>query len=160
MLLFDRRTFLLSGVALAGCGFQPSYGPKGSASALRGKVRVVSSGTRDTFTLAHNLVDIFAQTVDEQYVLTFTVETDEAAIGITPEQEITRYHVTGKAHYTLTRTDGQTLASGTARSFTAYSATGSTVTSVTATRDAYDRLMSILADQIAAQIHAKIAVPA
>lgn len=158
MLLFDRRYFLLSAVALAGCGFQPAYGPKGSASALRGKVRVESADTRDAFTLAHRLNDIFAQAIDPQYVLTFTVETDEAALGITPDQEITRYHVTGIAKFSVTRTsDGQTVASGGARSFTAYSATGSTVSSVTATRDAYDRLMAILADQIAAQIHAKLA---
>jgi LPS-assembly lipoprotein len=161
MLLFDRRTFLLSVVALAGCGFKPAYGPNGSASALRGKVRVDSSGTRESFTLAHDLEDIFAQASNEQYVLTFTVETEEAGLGITPDQEITRYHVTGTAKYTLVRTaDGQTVASGEARNFTAYSATGSTVSSVTATRDAYDRLMSILADQIAAQIHAKLAAPA
>jgi LPS-assembly lipoprotein len=159
MLLFDRRTFLLSAVALAGCGFQPAYGPSGSASALRGKVRVESTGTRESYTLAHALEDIFAQAVDEKYVLTFSVTTDESAVGITPDQEITRYHVTGIAQYSVvSTTDGQTVASGEARSFTAYSATGSTVSSVTATRDAYDRLMSILADQIAAQIHAKIAL--
>jgi LPS-assembly lipoprotein len=161
MLLFDRRSFLLSAVALAGCGFQPAYGPNGTASKLRGKVRVEPSDTREGFTLAHALEDIFAQANDEQYVLSFTIKTGEDGLGITTDQEITRYHVTGSAKYTLVRTsDGQTAASGEARSFTAYSATGSTISSITATRDAYDRLMSILADQIAAQIHAKVAAPA
>jgi LPS-assembly lipoprotein len=159
MLLFDRRTFLLSAAALAGCGFQPAYGPKGSASALRGTVQVESSGTRDSYTMAHALEDIFAQPVDPKYLLTVSTETDENAVGITPDQEITRYHVTGVAAFTLVNIkDGQTAASGEARSFTAYSATGSTVSSVTATRDAYGRLMSILADQISAQIHAKLTV--
>lgn len=161
MLLFNRRTFLLSAVALAGCGFQPAYGPNGTASKLRGKVRVEPSDTREGFTLAHALEDIFAQAVDEQYVLSFTVDTDEDGLGITTDQEITRYHVTGTAKFSLIRTaDGQTVASGEARSFTAYSATGSTVSSVTATRDAYDRLMSILADQISVQIYAKVATSA
>ncbi|MEM5477261.1 LPS assembly lipoprotein LptE [Pacificibacter sp. AS14] len=161
MLLFNRRSFLLSAVALAGCGFTPAYGPNGTASALRGKIRVESLNTREGFTLAHDLEDIFAQASDEQYVLSFTIETDEDGLGINTDQEITRYHVTGAAKYTLVRTtDGQTVASGEARNFTAYSATGSTVSSVTATRDAYDRLMSILADQIAAQIYAKLATPA
>ncbi|MBU2866597.1 LPS assembly lipoprotein LptE [Pacificibacter marinus] len=161
MLLFNRRTFLLSAVALAGCGFQPAYGPNGTASKLRGKIRVESSDTREGFTLAHELESIFAQATDEQYLLTFSIDTDEDGLGITTDQEITRYHVTGSAKYTLVRTsDGQTAASGEVRSFTAYSATGSTVSSVSATRDAYDRLMSILADQIAAQIHAKMAATA
>ncbi|MBU2936020.1 MULTISPECIES: LPS assembly lipoprotein LptE [Pacificibacter] len=161
MLLFNRRTFLLSAAALAGCGFQPAYGPNGTASKLRGKVRIESSDSREGFTLAHALEDIFAQTVDEQYVLSFTIETDEDGLGITTDQEITRYHVTGTAKFSLIRTaDGQTVASGEARNFTAYSATGSTVSSVTATRDAYDRLMSILANQISVQIYAKMATSA
>ena len=160
MLLFDRRTFLLSAVALAGCGFQPTYGPNGSGSALRGAIRVDTSGNREAYVLANKLEDIFARPATPTYALTFDVDTDEAAVGITPEQEITRYHVTGKAKYSLINiADGQTVASGEVNSFTAYSATGSTVSSVTATRDAYDRLMEILADQMAAQIHAKVAVP-
>lgn len=159
MLLFNRRTFLLSVVALAGCGFQPAYGPNGGATALRGMVRVAQPDDRESYTLAHKLEDIFAQPQAEKYLLTYKITTSEDAVGITPDQEITRYHVKGSAKYALTTVaDGQTVASGEAASFTAYSATGSTVSSVTATRDAYDRLMSILADQIAAQIQAKIAI--
>lgn len=159
MLLFNRRSFLISTVALAGCGFQPSYGPAGSATALRGMVRVAVPDDRESYTLAHKLEDIFAQPLDEKYLLTYEIKTDEDAIGITPDQEITRYHVNGTVTYALTTTaDGQTIASGNVTSFTAYSATGSTVSSVTATRDAYERLMSILADKTAAQIQAKIAI--
>lgn len=160
MLLFDRRSFLLSAVALAGCGFQPAYGPKGSASALRGMVRIDTNGTRDTYTLTNKLADIFAQPTDAKYALTYRLNTDESAVGITPDQEITRYHVTGSATYTLVNiADGQTIASGKVENFTAYSATGSTVSSITVTRDAYDRLMAILAEQMAAQIQAKMATP-
>jgi LPS-assembly lipoprotein len=158
MLLFNRRIMLIGAVALAGCGFQPSYGPNSAASDLRGSVQVEAAQDRNSYTLAHQLEDIFARPTDPKYLLKFNAETSEASVGITPDQEITRYHVTGIATYTLVEmATGQVLTSGEARSFTAYSATGSTVSSVTATRDANERLMTILADQIAADATSKFA---
>ncbi|RPE64842.1 LPS-assembly lipoprotein [Pacificibacter maritimus] len=149
---------MITAVALAGCGFQPAYGPTSAASQLRGAVQIDAPQDRNAYTVARRLEDIFARPQDPQYSLKFSVQTDDESVGITPDQEITRYHITGTATYTLADvTTGRILASGTAQSFTAYSATGSTVSSVTATRDATTRLMNILADQIATDASSKFA---
>ena len=54
------------------------------------------------------------------------------------------------------------MASGSETNFTGYSATGSTVETLAGERDAFERLMRILADQIAARLlaTADLATPA
>ena len=47
------------------------------------------------------------------------------------------------------------MTSGTVQSFTSYSATGSTIATLAAQRDARARLMQILADQIAQRLAAE-----
>jgi LPS-assembly lipoprotein len=59
----------------------------------------------------------------------------------------------GVIDYTLSdHATGTRLAGGRVESFTAYSATGSTVAGLAAEEDATYRLMRILADQIVAQL--------
>ena len=61
--------------------------------------------------------------------------------------------IIGAAGYSLTRkSDGVVVASGSETNFTGYSATGSTVETLAGERDAYKRLMRILADQISARL--------
>lgn len=156
---FNRRTFLLSAVALSGCGFSPTYGPNGSATKLRNQVSLAAPTDRNGYELAAQLAAIFGQPNAPKFSLSYDIETDEKAVGITPDQEITRYHVTGRVKYVLLdQATGQTAASGSVQSFTAYSATGTTVSTQSAKLDAYSRLMAILASQLSAQLQAKIAV--
>lgn len=143
-------------VALTGCGFTPVYGPRGAGTALRGRVAIDAPNDRESYALVEKLSRGFGSTTSADYRLSYEIVTARKAVGLTRAQEIRRYHITGKVTYSLNDVaTNRVLASGEVESFTAYSATGSTVSTLTAPRDAYERLMTILADQIVTQIHAK-----
>ena len=79
-------------------------------------------------------------------------------VGITTDNKITRYNLKGVVDYVLTdRATGTRVTGGRVQSFTAYSATGSTVAGLAAEEDAALRLMRILADQIVARLIAATA---
>lgn len=152
---FNRRLFLLSSMALAGCGFTPVYGPSGAGRALRGAVEVDAPSDREAHSFAQAATRSLGEALSPHYRLGYEITTDEKPIGLTRDQEIKRYHVTGKVTYTLIDiASGNTVASGTVERFTAYAATGSTVASLSATSDAYDRLMSQLADAVVLEMTA------
>lgn len=158
---FDRRTLLISLAALTGCGFTPAYRPGSRGAALRGKVDILAPDDRESYTLVNRLTEQFGPTETPLYRLSYNISTTRNQIGITRDQEILRYHVAGEVSYTLTDiTTGRLLAKRKASSFTAYSATGSSVDTLTASRDAYERLMVILADQMVSQIIATVELPA
>lgn len=154
---FNRRIALLGLLALGACGFTPAYGPGGSGADLRGAVRVAAPEDQASYALVRHLETRLGQPSRPAYDLAYTIKTNRKAVGITPEQETTRYHLTGTVSYVLADSTGQTVQSGVVRSFTAYAATGSTTSTLTATRDAEERLMVILADQIVARLAADMA---
>lgn len=144
---------LLVVAALAGCGFTPVYGPNGAASGLRGTVEVEEPDNRAEYHLVVRLEERLGQPSAPAYDLAYKIETRTEQIGITPDQETLRYNVTGFADYALTdRATGEEVTAGRVTSFTAYSATGSTVATLAADRDAERRLMVILADQIVTRL--------
>lgn len=150
---WSRRALLLAALALPACGFQPVYAPGGAAEGLRGQVAVADPTTRDAFALAARLEDRLGPATAPRYRLDYSVETDSDALVVTQEQETTRYNVIGKVRYRLTDLGtGAVADSGTVTSFTGYSATGSTLATLSARRDAYERLTVILADQIMARL--------
>ena len=71
------------------------------------------------------------------------------------EGNIERYDVLGRATYELrdAATDA-VVSSGDVESFTGYSATGTSVASLAAERDARERLMIILADLVVTRLQA------
>lgn len=154
----DRRFVLIGLAALAGlsaCGYQPVYGTGGTAQALRGRIRVADPADRNGFTLLGRLEDRLGQPQAPRYDLTYRITTSEEELGITPAQETTRYNVLGRVDFTLTdRQGGQVVLTGSVNSFTGYSATGTTVSTRVAQRDAHERLMVILADQIVTRLMA------
>jgi LPS-assembly lipoprotein len=80
---------------------------------------------------------------------------------VTLTGETTRYSLVGQVDYTLTARDGGTVvASGQVGNFTGYSATGSTVETLAGERDARERLMTILADQLVTRLYATADLPA
>ena len=151
----DRRLFLLglAALPLAGCGFEPAYGTGGVAEKLRGRVLVDAPDDRDGFTLVSRLEERLGRAQAPAYRLSYAIETEKDDLAITTAQEITRYHVVGRVSYSLTEAgSGTVLAQGRVDSFTGYSATGTTVSTLAAERDAYERLMIILADQIVTRL--------
>ena len=150
---FNRRTLMLSLAALSACGFTPAYGPNGPAKGLRGQIQVDAPTDRNGFDFVRRLEERLGRANVAQYRLSYTLKLSEDDLGITPAQEITRYNVLGTAHFTIQNVStGETVTSGTVSNFTSYSATGTTVSTQTAKRAAYARLMVILADQITTRL--------
>lgn len=140
-------------MALAACGFAPAYGPGGPAAGLQGRIRVGNPSDKNGFDLVERLEERLGRPDAPAYDLAFTITTNPIGVGITPEEAITRFHLTGTVDYTLTsRASGARVTGGRVESFTAYSATGSTVAGLTAEEDAAFRLMRVLADQIVTRL--------
>jgi LPS-assembly lipoprotein len=155
MSLSDRRTFLtlLAVAPLAACGFTPVYGPRGSGNVLRGRIRIQPPDTRLGFELVSRLEDRIGRATAPTHVLTFDIETDDRNLAITGTEDITRVNINGSVTYRLTESGSDVqIEAGTVSTFTAYSTTGSPVSTTAARRDAEDRLMIALADQIISRL--------
>ena len=156
--VLSRRLFLLAPLSLAACGFTPAYAPGGGADRLQGAIRVQDPDTKNAFDLVERLEERLGRPQDVRYDLAYTITTEAVGVGITTENEITRFNLKGVIDYTLTeRATGTRVAGGRVQNFTAYSATGSTVAGLAAEEDAAYRLMRILADQIVARLIATAA---
>jgi LPS-assembly lipoprotein len=155
-----RRAILFLPLALAACGFTPAYAPGGGASGLMGAIRVQDPNDKNGFDLVERLEERLGRPEAIRYDLAFTITTEAVGVGITTENEISRFNLKGAVDYTLTeRATGARIAGGRVQSFTAYSATGSTVAGLAAEEDAATRLMRILADQIVARLVAVTSAP-
>ena len=150
---FDRRSVLLMPLALAACGFTPAYAPGGGADRLLGTIWVQDPTDKNAFDLVERLEERLGRPRDIRYDLAFTITTEAVGVGITSDNRITRFNLKGVIEYSLTeRASGARITGGRVQSFTAYSATGSTVAGLAAEEDAATRLMRILADQIVARL--------
>ncbi len=157
----DRRSLLLSALALslAGCGFTPAFAPGGGAAALLGQVRPDDPTDPDSFAFNRRIGERLGPAgADARYRLAVTPQVKTAAQGITADQAITRYALNGTADFTLTEVaSGQVVAQGKVSSFSSHSATGTTIATLAAERDARDRLMVMLADQVVTRLIAATA---
>ena len=150
---FNRRLFLLTPLALAACGFTPAYGPSGPAQGIQSSIRVADPSDKNAFDLVERLEERLGRPKADRFDLTYTIKTTATGVGITPDNAITRYNLNGTIDWALTnRTTGTRVTGGQVKSFTSYSATGSTVAGFAAQEDAARRLMRILADQITARL--------
>lgn len=155
---FNRRHILLLPLALAACGFTPAYAPGGGGDRLLGTIWVQDPTDKNGFDLVERLEERLGRPEDIRYDLAYTITTEAVGVGITTDNRITRFNLKGVIDYTLTeRASGARVAGGRVQSFTAYSATGSTVAGLAAEEDAATRLMRILADQIVARLIAALA---
>ncbi|MGX9352844.1 LPS assembly lipoprotein LptE [Shimia sp. W99] len=147
----NRRIFLLSAAALVGgCGFTPVYGPGGGARGLHQNVLVDEPTDNASYLLVRELEDRLGRgTGGEAYGLTLSLKTRQESVGKTVAQVTSRYNVVGEVTYAL-RDIGtnEVMTTGKVDTFTSYSTTGSTVSELAAEKDAYQRLMVILADRI------------
>ncbi|MGR3715005.1 MAG: LPS assembly lipoprotein LptE [Shimia sp.] len=155
----NRRSFLLATAAattVAGCGFEPVYGTNGAASGLLGRIAMDEPNDNNSYLLVRELEDRLGRTQGgEAFALSYSVTTETDAVGKTVAQETSRFDVLGEVTYALRDLDTkEVLTSNTITSFTGYSASGSTVSEVASEKNAYERLMVILADRIVAELQA------
>jgi len=149
MSLFNRRNFLAMAALplVAGCGFTPVYGPSGSATAVRGKIKIDPPKDKSTFALVGRLDNRLGAPDAPKYQLSYTLSTQNEAFSIKGSTDTRRFQVVGDLAFQLREIDNNAIAiTGSVNSFTAYSTTGSTVGTLSAEQDANDRLMVILAD--------------
>lgn len=150
----DRRRLLILGAAglLAGCGFAPVYGPGGAGGAISGQVAMPVPQTRADYLLVRRLEERLGAAPAPRYRLEAPLVITRDALGTTEDARTTRYQFVGRADWRLLPVgadpDAPSVAQGRVEGFTGYSATGSTLATSAAERDAEARLVTILADQI------------
>ncbi len=157
-----RRAFLGGALALlAACSLSPAYGPGGAGRALYGRVALREPDDPDTFMLNERLTQRLGFEETAAYALDYRLTTASVAQGITPDEVTTRYSLNGTADFALTDiVTGATITQGRVSSFTSYSAVGTTIATLAAERDAHERLMVMLADQIVTRLLASGPKPA
>jgi len=154
---FKRQSVLgfLLAAPLAACGFEPVYAPGTAGSELIGQVVVREPTSIDSYELVQNLEQRFGRSASPNYALSFALAIEDEGQAVTNTGEINRYRVQGIVDYALTPMETEDpIATGRVESFTGYSATGNTVETLAAERDAYRRLMAILADKILTELQA------
>jgi len=148
------KTALLC-LTLAACGFQPVYGPNGTASGLLNTIAVDPPVDREGFFLVRQIEERLGRPADTRYRLAIELSVAQEDRAIDPDGDIRRFHLIAGASYTLIDADtGAVAHSGQVSDFVGYSATGTTVATLAAKRAAQERLMTILADEIVLQLQA------
>jgi len=148
MLLFSRRKFLVGLFFLTGCGYTPVRGTGSKVKKLYSSVFVQAPKDRVEFELVKNLEKHFGKATSRQYAFNYTLRIKEEKAVVSASQTLERYSLVGSLKYSLIKKDGEVVLANTAKSFTAYSATGTALATERAKRDAQDRLMVILAEQV------------
>ena len=148
MWLFNRRGLLVAMLALVGCGLAPIHGVGSKSKVFRNAVLVQAPTNRVEFELVRNLELQLGQATAKRYDLRYKLNVDERVIVVSAAQEINRFSLVGVLDFSLRDENGVVFLNETAKSFTGYSATGTTVATESSKRDAYDRLMVILAEKV------------
>lgn len=146
-----RRAVLLGALAaLAACGFQPVYGPDVGGQQLIGAVVLSDAADPDRHRFNRRFEERMGRPEDEAlYALDVSLDTRKQGLGSTSAGATTRERLLGTARYVLRdAATGEQVQSGSTNAFTGYSTTGSTPATQAAERDAQERLMVLLADQV------------
>ncbi|MCM2562540.1 LPS assembly lipoprotein LptE [Lutimaribacter sp. EGI FJ00015] len=156
----SKRDFLMLALAvpIAACGFTPAYGPQGGAGKLQNRVTVQAPDTRADYLLVQRLEERLGRASSPAYLLETDLDIAEERMAVTTNNITTRFNLVGRLTYRLRDAGtGEELSDGRVDSFTGYSATGSTVATLAAERDAQARLANILADQLVTRLIASAA---
>lgn len=155
---FDRRTILtlLAAAPLAACDYKPVLGPRGLGDVLWQKILADAPADRLGFEFVSRFEDRLGRADGPLWALGYSIETDETGGAVTPGDVTTRYTLTGKLTWSIRRLESeQTVLEGTEEAFTAFSATGSSVSTLAARTDAENRLMTIFADKLVTRLYAE-----
>lgn len=151
----SRRLSLMILLALgsASCGFTPVYAP-GSSTAAQLSDIVVAPPKNDVanYIFVSEMENRIGRNLNAGKVLKHNISVNEEDAGL--ETSATRIQLIGKVTYQVASVyDGRVLFGGTVENFVGYS--GDTVFRNGVRRDATERLMNILADQIVAELMAR-----
>ena len=151
----DRRAFVLglAAFALAGCRFEPVYGPGGSGTALMGSVRADDPVSRADFNFVAALEERLGRPVAPRYALAYRITQREVETGVVRGIGASRIQLRGQLDFTLTdQATGAQVAQGRVEADSAYSTTSTQLATLTAAEDAELRLMRMLADGLVTRL--------
>jgi LPS-assembly lipoprotein len=151
----DRRSFLalLCALPLAACGFTPVYAPGGTGGTVRGRIAFAEPDDALAFSLVARLEDRIGRADGAAYLLDYSIATTDSALALSDTDDINRITITGSIAYTVTEIGtGVQVQAGEVSTFTAFASSGSPVATTAARRDAEQRLMIALADQIVSRL--------
>ena len=165
---WSRRGLVAALAALPACGFRPVYGPNGAAAGLTGEILVATPVDEAGYALFTRLEERLGQPTSPRYRLAADVRISTRNLGRTNDDAVARRQLVGSVIYSLIdlETDA-VLRRHTLSSFTGYSSplidesttpaagepyVGSYFSVSEARRDAGERLMTILADKIVADL--------
>lgn len=152
---WSRRALLGAGLAatLSACGFAPVHGPTGGGDALRATIRPAEPETDLTFAFVRQFEERLGRANAPRWDLNYTISTNEEALAIDGSNNITRLNLEGTLDWTLTPVGSDVVTlSGREMTFTAFAATGSTISTLESQRDAQRRLARILADRVISRL--------
>ena len=151
---FFRRAFLATALAsLAGCGFSPVYSTGGQGDGLRGLILADDPSDRDAFVFVGQFEERLGRAAAPKYALRYSIRTRSEGVGITPSAETTRFNLFGAVDFVLVEIDtDREVTKGFVENFTGFSATRLIVSTQTVDRDAHERLMVILADNVVTRL--------
>jgi len=153
----NRRTFLLAAVALGGCGFTPVYGPNGVGRSLHGLIEIESPADTNTYNVVSYLEQRLGRGSNAKFGLTYALSTQDEGLAVTESQTIVRYNVIGELSFALRDlTSGEVVSSGTVTAMSAYSASGTTIATQAARKDANERLTVALADRLIERLYVTV----
>lgn len=149
-----RRAVLIGALAtLSACGFTPVHGPSGGGTALRATIRATEPDTDLTFAFVRQFEERLGRSASPAWELDYTITTSQEALAIDGSNFISRFNIEGRIDWTLTPAGSNTVTlSGQETTFTAYAATGSTISTQESERDAERRLARILADRVVTRL--------
>lgn len=148
-----RRTAILGLLALSACGLTPVYGPNGGGEKLFGKIRPRDPQDYQEFAFNRRLAERIGPEGEASYDLDYRISIGVVPQAITTDEITTRYSLNGTVDFTLKESSGgATLTSGRVSSFTSYSTTGTTIATLSAERDARERLARMLADHVVTRL--------
>lgn len=144
---------MLAPLALVACGFQPAYAPGQTGAALHNRVEVEAPSDQNSYLLTRELEERLGRGANATYALALTVTTSERQLAVDQEGNTGRFHLLGTLNYALRDLrSGQIISSHVIENFVGFSATGTTVVTLAGERDARERLMTILADQLVTRL--------
>lgn len=155
MWYFDRRFFLtgLAGFVLAGCRFEPVYGPGGTGPALIGTVRADDPVSRADFHFVAALEERLGRPVAPRYALGYRIGQRRVETGAIRGIGASRIQLLGSLDFTLTESaTGAEVARGRIEAESAYSTTSTQLATLAAAEDAELRLMRMLADGLVTRL--------
>jgi LPS-assembly lipoprotein len=144
---------IIAALLIGGCGFTPVYTPGSQTAVAMSNIAIAEPQTKQDYILVRHLEERLGRTPGADRLLNYDIWIYEEGYYMTP-----RFQLVGQVDYQLVdAATGEHLITGTVKNFTGFTSTESLENVVR--RDAEERLLVILADDIVSELMIKQAQP-